>query len=61
MKKLHVRQQVVIVLSMLLMPFLVFAEESTEESALPTTAKDVERAALATIESCAGGYCAILF
>jgi len=53
MKKLHVRQQVVIVLSMLLMPFLVFAEEATEESVFPTTAKDVERAALATIESCA--------
>ncbi len=53
MKKIYVRQQVVIVLSMLLMPFLILAQEATEDSVPQTTVNDVERAALATIESCA--------
>ena len=53
MKKLHVRQRTFIVLSMLLMPFLTLAQETSEASVPSTTVKDVERAALATIENCA--------
>ena len=53
MKELQIRQQAVIVMSMLLMPFLILAEEASEESVPSTIGKDVERAALATIENCA--------
>ena len=53
MKKIHVRQRTFIVLSMLLMPFLILAQEATEDSVPHTTVNDVERAALATIENCA--------
>ena len=52
MKKIYARQQIV-VLSMLLMPMLLLPQEASEESVPNTIAIDVERAALATIESCA--------
>ena len=52
MKKIYARQQIV-VLSMLLMPMLLLAQEASEEPVPNTIAIDVERAALATIESCA--------
>jgi len=53
MKSLHLRQRTFIALSMLLMPFLILAQEATEDSVPRTTVNDVERAALATIENCA--------
>jgi len=53
MKNLHLRQRTFIALSMLLMPFLILAQEATEDSVPRTTVNDVERAALATIENCA--------
>ncbi len=62
MKKLQVRQRAVIALSILLMPFLILAEEASEESVPSTTVKDVERAALATIENCEADiarYCSV--
>ncbi len=52
MKKLHVGQRAVIVLSMLLMPFQILAEEATEKSVPSTTVEDVEHAALATVQNC---------
>ena len=53
MKKLHVRQRTLVVLSMLLMPFLILAQETSVESVPHTIVKDVKHAALATIENCA--------
>ena len=52
MKKLHVRQRVTIVLSLLLMPILLLAQEGTEKSVPSTIVEDLERAALATIQNC---------
>ncbi len=50
---IHACRRVVIVLSMLLMPFLLLAQEASEDPVPSTTVNDVERAALATVENCA--------
>jgi len=52
LKELHLTQRAFIVLSILLAPLLILAEETSDESAQSSTTKDVERAALATIENC---------
>jgi hypothetical protein len=53
MKKLHLWKRVVIVLSMLLMPIPLLAQEASEKSVPSPIVEGVEREALATIEKCA--------
>jgi len=49
----HAGRPYIIVLSMLAMPLAVLAGQPVEQSPSVTTMEDVERAALATVESCA--------